>query len=329
MNIDPRIRREIFWQMKRIRMAEEAIADRYREEKMRCPTHLCIGQEAVAAGVGMALRRDDFVTSGHRAHGHYLAKGGDLRRMISEIYGKSTGCSAGKGGSMHLIDQAAHFMGCTAIVAGTIPIGVGLALSIKLKGTDQVSCVFFGDGAIEEGAFYESVNFAVLKKLPALFICENNLYSVYSPLGIRQPLDRRIFKMVEAMGCPTDHGDGNNALEVFEKVSLGLNPMRQGQGPRFFEFATYRWREHCGPNYDNHIGYRTEQEFLEWKKRDPLPFMEDHLLSSGVLSDADIEEMEKEIQAEIREAFRFADSSPFPAQDELLTQVYEEEKAVS
>ncbi|MFH1309967.1 MAG: thiamine pyrophosphate-dependent dehydrogenase E1 component subunit alpha, partial [Candidatus Omnitrophota bacterium] len=232
--------------MKRIRFTEETIARRYNEWKMRCPTHLCTGQEAIAAAAGLALRKDDFVVSTHRAHGHYLAKGGNLKKMIAEIYGKASGCSGGKGGSMHLIDKTVGFMGSTAIVGGTIPIAVGLALSIQLHGTDQISCTFFGDGAVEEGVFYESVNFAALKKLPVLFICENNFYSVYSPLKVRQPEGRKIYKMVEAIGIPSEQIDGNNAPEVYHKLKLAARSIRKGEGPRFLEFLTYRWREHCG-----------------------------------------------------------------------------------
>ena len=169
--------KQLRFQMKRIRLIEEEIARRYPEGKMRCPTHLSVGQEAVAAAVGMALRENDLAVSGHRAHAHYLGKGGNFKQMLLEIYGKEGGCSAGKGGSMHLIDEKIGFMGSTAIVGGTIPVGVGLALGMQLKETDQVSCIFHGDAVLETGVFFESVNFAVLKKLPVLFICENNLYS--------------------------------------------------------------------------------------------------------------------------------------------------------
>src|SRR3989442_1358391 len=226
--------------MKRIRFVEEEIAARYAEGGMRCPTHLSIGQEAVAAAVGAALRRDDLAVSGHRAHAHYLAKGGSLKAMIAEIYGKATGCARGKGGSMHLIDESAGFMGSTAIVGGTVPVGVGLAYGMKLRRTSQVSCIFMGDAVAEAGVFFESVNFAVLKKLPVLFVCENNLYSVYSPLRVRQPEGRRIHEMVSAMGMPADHGDGNDAPLVYEAVAEGIEAIRAGEGPRFFEFATYR-----------------------------------------------------------------------------------------
>ncbi len=313
---------EIFRRMKKIRFTEEKIAEKYNEGKMRCPTHLCIGQEAIAAAVGVLLRPNDFVLSTHRSHGHYLGKGGDLKKMIAEIYGKISGCSKGKGGSMHLIDRSVGFMGSTAIVGGTIPIAVGLGLSIRLHRTNQISCAFFGDGAIEEGVFYEAINFAVLKKLPVLFVCENNFYSVYSSLKVRQPENRKIYKMVEAIGCPAIHGDGNNALEVYEKVKSGIRSIRQGKGPLFFEFKTYRWKEHCGPNYDNDIGYRTEKEFLAWKKRDPIRFLERKLLKESVISKDAIEDIYQSILKEIREAFEFAEKSSFPAKDEIFKHLY-------
>lgn len=308
--------------MKFIRMVEETIAVRYSESKMRCPTHLCTGQEAISAAVGLALRRDDFVVSTHRSHGHYLGKGGNLNAMMAEIYGKATGCSLGKGGSMHLVDKSVGFMGSTAIVGGTIPVGVGLGLSIRLHGTDQVSCAFFGDGASEEGMFYESINFAVLKKLPVLFICENNLYSVYSPLKVRQPSKRAIYTLAKAIGCPAEQGDGNDAESIYQKVSRALRRIRQGKGPYFFEFSTYRWREHCGPLFDNDLGYRKNQEYLEWKKRDPVLRLEQKLLRRKDLSKADIERVERDISRQVAKAFDFAEKSPFPDASELTKDVF-------
>ena len=206
----------LFRQMYRIRAVEEAIARYYPEGKMRCPVHLSIGQESIPAIFSQIIRPTDFAVSTHRGHAHYLAKGGNLNAMIAEIYGKATGCSKGKGGSMHLIDLSVNFMGTSAIVGNSIPVGVGLALSAQLKKTDQISCVFLGDGAIEEGVFYESVNFAAVRKLPVIFICENNLYSVYSPLSVRQPKGRVIAKMVEAMGLEVAVGDGHNIASSHE-----------------------------------------------------------------------------------------------------------------
>jgi pyruvate dehydrogenase E1 component alpha subunit len=316
------VSKKIYNSMLRIRLIEETIAECYSECKMRCPTHLCIGQEAVSAAVGMVLRENDFVLSTHRSHGHYLAKGGDLNGMMAEIHGKATGCASGKGGSMHLIDKKVGFMGSTSIVGGTIPVAVGLGLSIQLKGTDQVSCVFFGDGATEEGVFYESLNFAALKKLPVLFVCENNLYSVYSPLNVRQPKSRNICHIVEAMGAPAEYGDGNDAIESFNMINRAVKNIRRGSGPYFFEFATYRWREHCGPNFDNDLGYRTEEEYLAWKERDPLKLLESELLSEGIICKRDIEEMSVKIQQEIEQALDYAENSPFPEPEEAFRGLY-------
>ena len=292
--------------MLRIRLTEESIAERYSEQKMRCPTHLSIGQEAVSVGVCTNLSQRDLVLSSHRAHAHYLAKGGSLKRMIAEIYGKITGCSKGMGGSMHLIDKSVGFMGSSAIVANTIPVAVGLGLSLKLKESNNLSCVFFGDAALEEGVFYESVNFAILHGLPLLFVCENNLYSVYSGLEVRQPKGRKIYEMVKALGIETDYGDGNNVSEVYHKVAIAKEKIFAGEGPQFLEFETYRWREHCGPNYDNDIGYRDEKEFLKWKKRDPIENILKKIEKNKFLA------LKEKISKEIKEAFDFAEKSPFP-----------------
>jgi TPP-dependent pyruvate/acetoin dehydrogenase alpha subunit len=319
-------RRELLHSMKRLRALEETIAARYDQQKMRCPVHLSTGQEAVSAGVGLVLRPTDLAVSGHRAHAHYIAKGGSMGRMLAEIHGKRTGCSRGKGGSMHLVDESVGFKGSTAIVGGTIPVGTGLGLSIALRKTDQIACVFLGDAAVEEGVFYEAVNFAALRRLPVLYVCENNLYSVYSPLRVRQPAGRRIHEMVAGLGVRTAHGDGNDAEAVHDICAAAVAAIRAGEGPVFLEFATYRWREHCGPNFDNHIGYRTEEEFLAWREKDPVGMLEGRLLAAGSLSQADISAMDAEIAAEVAEAFAFAEASPFPDPAEAYQDLYRAER---
>ena len=300
------MKNKLFESMLRIRLVEESIANKYSEQKMRCPTHLSIGQEAIAVGVCVNLTSQDQVLSTHRAHAHYLAKGGCLNSMMAEIYGKASGCSKGMGGSMHLIDTSVGFMGSTAIVANTIPVAVGLALEKKLTRKKSIACVFFGDGATEEGAFYESVNFAIIHSLPILFICENNLYSVYSGLEVRQPVDRKIYKMVRAMGISAQHGNGNDVEEVARKVKHAKTMILKSGGPQFLEFDTYRWREHCGPNFDNNIGYREESEFLKWKKKDPLK----NFYSEN--SQKYIDRKIDTISQEIDDAHQFADDSKFP-----------------
>jgi pyruvate dehydrogenase E1 component alpha subunit len=281
-------------QVLRIRMVEEAIALRYGEQKMRCPVHLSIGQEAVAVGVCKHLLQSDYAVSGHRAHAHYLAKGGDLKKMLAEIYGKQTGCCLGRGGSMHLIDLKAGFLGSTPIVGGSIPVGVGAAFGTVLKGEKRIVAIFFGEGATEEGVFAESLNFAALKKLPVLFVCENNLYSVYSPLHVRQPEERSITRLAEAHGIFSLKGDGNNLKEVSTLTEKGVEHLRAGKGPCLLEFSTYRFREHCGPDLDP---YQPKEEVEFWKVKDPL---------------REIAPYNKEIETEIEEAFHFAEISPFP-----------------
>lgn len=323
-DIDIEVLKSLLYTMKRIRFVEETIAKRYSEGKMRCPTHLCTGQEAVAAGVCASLRTDDYVVSTHRAHGHYLAKGGSLNNMLAEIYGKATGCSSGKGGSMHIVDESVGFMGSTSIVGGTIPVGTGLGFSIMLNKTDQLSCVFLGDGATEEGVFYESLNFAILKRLPTLYICENNLYSVYSPLGVRQPAERSISEMVQSLGMASESSDGNDVIDVYIKAKYAVEYIRKGRGPFFLEFATYRWREHCGPNFDNDIGYRTEAEFVSWKEKDPIVLMENKMKDGCLINNEEIQRMDALIESDINNAFSFAENSPYPLQEEAFVNLFKE-----
>ena len=312
----------LFAQMYRIRAVEEEIALRYPQGKIRCPVHLSIGQEAIPAVFADNIRTTDFAVSTHRGHAHYLAKGGNLNAMIAEIYGKATGCAKGKGGSMHLIDLDVNFMGTSAIVGNSIPVGVGLALSVQLKRTDQISCIFLGDGAVEEGVFYESVNFAAVRKLPVLFICENNLYSVYSPMSVRQPEGRSIAKMVEAMGIKVAAGMGADLPSCHQIMTDAVKSVRAGQGPCFLEFSTYRWREHCGHNFDNDIGYRTQDEFLAWQERDPLTHLERTLKQSESEVQLEVDDIKLSIKAELQSTFEAAESAPFPAASEAYQNVY-------
>jgi pyruvate dehydrogenase E1 component alpha subunit len=312
----------IYKTMLRIRMVEEKIAKLYPEQEMRCPVHLCIGQEAVATGVCANLSRNDYVLSNHRSHGHYLAKGGDLKAMMAELYGKATGCSQGKGGSMHLVDLSTGFLGATPIVGSTIPIAVGVAFGSMMRGEQRVTVIFFGDATVEEGVFHESINFAVLKRLPVIFVCENNLYSVYSPLSVRQPEGREIFELAKGHGIESYQGDGNDVIQVYTLAEQAIGKARQGGGPTFLEFKTYRWREHCGPYYDNDLGYRTESEFQEWKQRCPIENLKKNLLRDGILCNQDIEGMVSELEAEIEDAIVFAKGSPFPEEQCLLEHIY-------
>lgn len=302
---------DIFYNALRIRLVEERIAARYSDQKMRCPTHLSIGQELPAAIVSQCLREGDCAVSSHRAHAHYLAKGGNLKGLIAEIYGKETGCSKGIGGSMHLIDKSVNFMGSTAIVGNSIPVGVGLALAQKQAALQQISCIYFGDGATEEGVYYESLNFAAVKSLPALFVCEQNLYSVYSPLSVRQPKERSIAAVSSAMGVTSLQASGYNVEDTLEKALQLIKHIRATSTPGLLEISTYRWREHCGPNFDNSIGYREENEFFKWQKIDPLQEPLNGFFGQ-FLNPKMLADYHDQISKEIDEAFEFAEASSFP-----------------
>lgn len=315
-------RRELFRQMLRARAVEETIAERYAEQEMRCPVHLSIGQEAVAVGVCAALAQSDYCMSSHRGHAHYLAKGGNLRAMIAEIYGRATGCCSGKGGSMHLMDLEANMMGCTPIVGSSLPVAVGLAFATTMRSESRVTAVFFGEGTTEEGVFAECLNFALLKQLPIVFVCENNLYSVYSPMEVRQPAARDRCAIARAHGLQAAIGNGNDVEEVYRIARDAVAHARRGGGPSFIEFDTYRWREHCGPNFDNDIGYRTEEEYLTWRARCPVETYERRLVDESVLARDAPAAMLAAIRAEIDDAFRFARESPFPSAAELGTHLY-------
>lgn len=304
---------ELYRSMLRIRMVEEKIAELYSEQEMRCPVHLSIGQEGVAVGMSSVLQREDCVLSGHRAHAHYLAKGGNLKAMLAEIYGKETGCARGHGGSMHLIDLAVNFLGSTPIVANSIPVAVGVAWAAKLQGKSHATVAFFGEAACEEGIWHESLNFAALHRLPIIFVCENNLYSVYTPLAQRQP-KRRLTDLTAAQGVFSRRGDGNNVLEVRRLALSARDHVVAGNGPVFLEFETYRWREHCGPNFDNDLGYRSPGEFEAWKAKDPLQRMEIETVSK--------KKMQEEINQEIDEAVRFAKSSAPASEQDLHALIY-------
>ena len=302
------------------RITEEKIASKYKDGKMRCPIHLSIGQEAISAALSLIIRKKDFSVSSHRAHLHYLAKGGSLNKMIAEIYGKETGCSKGKGGSMHLIDKSCNFMGSTAIVGNSVPIGVGLALSSLIKNQSRFSYVFFGDGATEEGVFFESINFALIKKLPVIFICENNLYSVYSSLKDRQPKNRKIYKMVQGMGLKKSYYLNDcDSYKIYNFIKKRINLKNIMSGPYFFEFKTYRWREHCGPNFDNELNYRSIKEFNYWKNRDPLEKIKNRIKFLGT---SQILKIQNLIKTEVSKAFDFAEKSKFPKKSEAYKGVY-------
>lgn len=312
---------DFYKKMLRIRLVEEAIAEHYAEGEMRCPVHLSIGQEAAAVGVCEALAPSDKVYSTHRCHAHYLAKGGDLKRMFAEICGKAAGCVGGRGGSMHLMDIEKGVMASIPIVSSSIPIAVGSALADKRMRTGKVTVAFFGDASIEEGVYHESANFASRHKLPVIFVCENNLYSVYTPLHERQP-DRPITDVARAHGIKAEHADGNNVEQIFQVTSEAVERARSGYGPTFLLLDTYRWREHCGPNFDNTLGYRSEAEFESWKRRCPLERLRTQLANDSILTSTQEDTIRATIAAEIEEARAFARSTSLPTPQDASTHVY-------
>jgi len=307
--------------MLRIRRMEEKIAELYSEQEMRCPTHLYIGQEAIAVGVCANLRREDYVFGTYRGHGHYLAKGGDMKKLVAELYGKATGCAKGKGGSMHLVAPEVNFMGCSALVGGGMPMAAGAALAALMRHTNQIAVSFIGDGAVEEGVFHETLNFASLRKLPVVFVCENNFYAVHAHQSARQPGDN-IYKRAAGYLVPGMRVDGNDVVEVYRAAREAVQRARTCEGPTLIECRTYRWLEHVGPYFDWDLGYRTREELEEWIVKCPLKRFENLLRESNMLSDAEQSALIAGIDREIAEAFRFAKNSPFPDPDELELDVY-------
>lgn len=307
--------------MMRIREFEERIADLVIEKKIITPCHLYTGQEAVATGICHALKREDYLFGSHRSHGHYIAKGGDLQEAMAEIFGRATGCSRGRGGSMHLVAPEVGILGTSSIVAGSMAIAVGTALAESIRGTGRVTAIFHGDGVPEEGIWHESANLAALKKLPIIFVCENNLYCTHMSLERRRVYDN-LPEMARAHGFTSQVVDGNNVLDVYYAAREAVKRALDGAGPSFIECRTYRWRGHVGPNYDVDLGLRSQDELDMWKERCPIKHFAAFLISTGTLTENDIENMWKEVQAEINQAVSCAQSSQYPDPADLTRYVF-------
>jgi len=309
--------RRLFRSLYRIRRVEEEVARIYPTDKIKSPSHLSLGQESVSVGVCEALKATDIVFATYRSHAAYLAKGGDINRMIAELYGKADGAARGKSGSMHLIDMSAGLMGTSAIVASTMPLAVGYAMAERMRGKDTVVVVFFGDGAMEEGVFHESLNFAALKKLPVLFVCENNTYAIHTPLHMRVP-NANFRARAEVYGLPTQLIEDGDTLKLLDATKGAVERMRAGGGPEFFEVMTMRWLEHVGPGDDLHLNYRTKAELDSWKAKDQVK------LVGLMLDDATRDEIKDDVEKEVAAAFAFAEASPYPADHELYEHVFHE-----
>jgi pyruvate dehydrogenase E1 component alpha subunit len=305
--------------MLRIRLFEERAADLVEAGEIKTPCHLYIGQEAIAAGVCAALGQEDYVWGGHRSHGHYLAKGGDLQAMMAELYGKVTGCSKGRGGSMHLVAPEVGILGTVPLVAATIPLAVGAGLAAKLRGERQVSVSFFGDGATEEGHFHESVNLAALYRLPVIFVCENNFYSSHMHLLERRTKDN-IYRAGEMHGIQGVRLDGNDVIEVHRAAVEAVALARSGGGPTLLECRTYRWRGHVGATWDMDVGVRRKDELKDWLPKDPVARARRRLIERS-LAREELDRVEAEVRAEVEAAVTFARRSPYPDISALLEHV--------
>lgn len=305
----------LYEKLQYIRRVEEVVADIYPTDKIKSPVHLSIGQESVAVGVCDALNEDDIVSGTYRGHAAYLAKGGDLGAMMAELFGKDTGCARGKGGSMHLVDMAAGVLGSSAVVGSTVPIAMGYAHALKTEGKGRVVAAFHGDGASEEGAFWESLNFAVLHKLPILFICENNGLAIHEPLEKRWGV-KDLRGKVAAFGLPATTIEDGDVFAIRDVVADAVKSMRSGGGPAFIECRTYRWREHVGPGDDHNAGYRDIEAMQPWKISDQVARL------AEMVPAADRKNIDAKIEKLIAEAVRFAEESPFPRQEELMTHVF-------
>ena len=315
---------QLYRTMVLIRFCEESLVEPILDGSIRCPVHLNSGEEAIAVGVCAALDKMDYIFGNHRSHGHFIAKGGKVGEMVAEIFGKETGCSRGRGGSMHIIDPEKGMLGSAPIVAGTISLALGTALASKIRKEKRVSVSFFGDGATGEGVLYESMNFAALKNLPIIFVCENNFYATHMSVSECRP-NHSIAEIAKPFGIRSAQVDGNDILEVYEIAEKAVAACRSGKGPFFIEALTYRLRGHVGPD-DNiqgdHTDIRPQEEIDMWKKKDPIDNFEKRLLKDGVLSELEVSEIKDEIDHEVREAHVFANTSPYPEEGDLAKYIF-------
>ena len=323
MAIDKERLLELYSKMLLIRRFEERSAEMLYAGEVPSGVHAYIGEEAVAVGVCASLRPDDHITSTHRPHGHLIAKGADIRRMMAELFGKETGCCKGKGGSMHMADYSIGVLGACAIVGGSLPIATGAALAAKLRGTDQVTVCFFGDGAANEGSFHESVNLASVWKLPVIYVCENNMYAVTTPasyaISVKDVADR-----AAAYGIPGVSVDGQDVMAVYEAAKAAVERARQGAGPSLIECKTYRYLGHFVTE-ELLLGdkaYRTSDEVNAWKAKDPITSFETKLINMGVLTRKKAAGIEEDVKARLEEAVTFARQSPLPAPEEALEDLF-------
>ena len=317
--IDAAEQLRLYEQMLLLRRFDETVGDLFRRAKLPGFVHLYIGEEAIATGVCSVLRRDDFVTSTHRGHGHFLAKGGDVGACMAELYGKASGCCHGKGGSLHVTDVSVGMLGANGIVAAALPIAVGAAYgAARLRGTDQVVAAFFGDGATSEGAFHEACNMASAWKLPVVFVCENNFYGVGTRLA-SVSASENLAQRAGAYGMHATALDGNDVLAVRSAAAEAVERARGGGGPTFLECRTWRHRAHVEGEQPK---YWDEKERAGWIERDPLPRFAQHLISAGFATVGDLAELDSSCSQRVQDAVAFAEQEPYPSEDDALTDVF-------
>jgi pyruvate dehydrogenase E1 component alpha subunit len=309
---------EMYRKVLEIRLFEQRVNDLFLEGVVPGTLHLYTGQEAVAVGVCANLRKEDFIVSTHRPHGHYIAKGGNMEKIMAEILGKETGCCRGKGGSMHVCDFSMGVPPAIAIVAANVPIAAGMALSYKLKGTDQVVACFFGDGAVNHGAWHEGVNIAAIWKLPVIFVCENNLYAASTHITKTLPLER-IADRAKAYGIPGVVVDGNDVLAVFNAVREAVERAKRGLGPTLIECLTYR---HGGHSRGDPGTYRPKEEVKQWLEKDPVTRFKTKLLERGIMTEKEATLIEGEVALKIDQATKYAKESSFPTPASALEDLY-------
>lgn len=297
---DPRVK--MFANLQLIRSIELLISEKYEEQIFRCPVHLSIGQEAIAVGVSLHLTVNDKVVSTHRSHAHYIAKGGDIFRMLSELIGSPLGCCKGRGGSMHIFDNSVGFMASVPIVGSSLPIAIGLALAEKNLNSKNLVVAFIGDAALETGAFYESLNLAALKQLPLLIVLEDNGYSTFSNKTVRWPASKNVRETIQGMGVSYLHGNGDDVEDIYKNVSNIITRVRSNQ-PILMHLETFRRYEHCGPNHDDKLGYRSKTEIESYLERDPLKILEDKLVDAGVVSKKILEDLIDQINDYVQDSF--------------------------
>lgn len=314
----------LYRQMLRIRLCEESFVQPILDRDILCPCHLYSGQEAVAVGICASLNDSDSVFGTHRSHGHFLAKGCSVKELVAEVYCRDTGCSRGRGGSMHLIDPARGMLGAAPIVAGTISLALGAALAYSIRGENSVAVSFFGDGAAGEGVLYESMNFAALKKLPIIFVCENNFYSTHMPIRDCR-VESSIFKIAEPFCMRGVEVDGNDVLKVYEAGNEAVEQCRRGEGPVLIECHTYRFRGHVGPD-DNiqgtHTDIRPPEEIQAWFAKDPINRFEDYVLTGKLFDEGMLKRIKHEVAEEIADAHVYAKNSPYPHPEGMAEWVY-------